>query len=72
VSITNFKSNHTPPHAARHPSAGGEYKIHTTAAPADGKANEAVIRLLADHLKIPKSKIKLLRGAAGRDKVFLV
>ncbi|MDR0726778.1 MAG: DUF167 domain-containing protein [Rickettsiales bacterium] len=48
----------------------GNYKIHTTTAPEDGKANEAVIRLLADHLGLPRSKIKLVRGDTSRDKVF--
>jgi uncharacterized protein YggU (UPF0235/DUF167 family) len=54
------------------PQAGVVLKVHTTAAPTDGQANEAVIKLLARHLGIPKSQIKLLRGVAGRDKVFAI
>ncbi len=46
------------------------FRVHTTTAPTDGKANQAVIALLADHFKIPKSQIKLIRGETSRDKVF--
>lgn len=48
----------------------GVYKIYTTTAPEDGKANAAVIAALSKHLNIPKSRIQLLRGVTSRDKVF--
>ena len=35
----------------------------------DGEANEAVLALLADALGVPTSRLHLLRGATGRDKV---
>jgi len=41
-----------------------------TAAPEGGKANRAVIALLADALSVPPSSISLVRGAASRDKWF--
>ncbi|MDR2413298.1 MAG: DUF167 domain-containing protein [Rickettsiales bacterium] len=47
-------------------------KVWTTAAPVDGKANEAVIRLLADYFDVPRSRIKIVRGGTGRDKVCIV
>lgn len=50
----------------------GNFKVHTTTAPTDGKANEAVIKLLADHLGVPKSQIELIRGGTSRDKVFAI
>ncbi len=50
--------------------SNGDLKVHTTTAPEDGKANEAVIKLLANHLGVAKSKLKLLRGGTSRDKVF--
>lgn len=49
--------------------ANGNYRLHTTAAPVDGAANVAVVRALADYLKIPKSQIKIVRGMTARDKI---
>jgi uncharacterized protein YggU (UPF0235/DUF167 family) len=46
--------------------------VRTTAPPADGKANKAVAKLLADYLDIPVSRIELLRGTTHRNKQFLV
>lgn len=47
-----------------------QFQVHVTAAPEDGKANTAVIKLLAKHLGVAKSQITLIRGATHRDKVF--
>ena len=47
----------------------GSFRIHTTAVPADGAANDAVIKILAKHLGVPKTSIKIVRGATSRDKV---
>lgn len=61
---------------ARHNSvsgvANGALQVRTTAPPADGKANKAVIKLLAGFLKVPQSSISLLRGQTHRNKWFLV
>lgn len=46
------------------------YKIKTTAAAADNQANLAVIKLLADYLKIKKSLIFLKTGQTSRRKIF--
>ena len=48
----------------------GSYRVCTTAAPADGDANAAVIKMLAKHLGVPKSTIKIIRGQTARDKVL--
>ena len=45
-------------------------KIEVTAAPEKGKANEAVLRVLADHYDIAPSRISLVRGASTRMKQF--
>lgn len=50
----------------------GDLRVYTTVAPTDGKANEAVIKMLADFLKVPKSAIKIIRGNTTRDKVIEV
>lgn len=47
----------------------GNFRVHTTTAPTDGKANEAVIRALADFLDIPKSQIRIIRGQTSHNKV---
>jgi uncharacterized protein (TIGR00251 family) len=48
--------------------AGGALAVRTTAPPEDGKANEAVLRLLAKALDRPVSSLELVRGAASRNK----
>ena len=48
----------------------GSYRVYTTAAPADGDANAAVIKMLAKHLGVPKSTIKIIRGQTARGKVL--
>jgi uncharacterized protein len=40
----------------------GEYRVMVRAPAQDGKANLALIELLADYFKVPKSTIKILRG----------
>ncbi len=45
-------------------------KVWVTTAPTDGKANDAVIAMLAKHFGVAKSRIKLVRGETSRDKVF--
>ena len=45
-------------------------RVHVTAPPDKGKANDAVIRLLADALGVAKSRLTLIRGATARDKTF--
>jgi len=49
---------------------GETLRVSVTAAPEDGKANRAVIVLLADSLGIAPSSISLVRGASSRDKWF--
>lgn len=46
--------------------------VRTTVTPEDGKANEAVLRLLADALRQPVSSLELLRGGTGRSKVVRI
>ena len=45
----------------------------SVAAPAErGKANEAVIRLLAGALGLPRDRLRIVRGHTARRKVILV
>ena len=50
----------------------GTIRAYVTAAPEGGKANAAVVKLLAKAMGLPKSRLELVRGAAARDKVFRV
>lgn len=47
-------------------------KIHLAALPEDGKANKELIKFLAELLKIPKSKIEIIRGEISRTKMVKV
>ena len=47
-------------------------KIAVTAVPEDGKANKAVIALLAKRLKLPKSAIEIASGHTARRKTLLI
>lgn len=53
-------------------SADGELTIYVREPAVDGKANAAVIRLLAEHLGVPRSRIELAAGASSRLKRFRV
>ena len=44
-------------------------KIRVTAAPEDNKANDAMLKLLADRLGIPRSSVRILRGRRTRNKI---
>ena len=48
------------------------FEIKTTAVPEKGKANKKVMEILSKYLKIPKSKIKLIKGDKSKEKIFLV
>jgi uncharacterized protein len=52
--------------------ADGTIKIHVAAPPVDGEANEELVRFLADVLNIPKSRLEIVAGLAGRDKLISV
>ncbi len=51
---------------------GDALKISVTAAPEKGKANKAIVKLLAKELGIAKSQIELTSGATSPLKKFLV
>jgi hypothetical protein len=43
-------------------------EVRTTAPPAEGRANDALRRLLADALDIAPSRVTVVRGIRGREK----
>ncbi|MFQ5534571.1 MAG: DUF167 domain-containing protein [Sphingomonadales bacterium] len=48
------------------------FKVKVTAAPENGKANKALIKLLAKTWKLAPSAITLVSGAKDRNKVLLL
>lgn len=46
----------------------GSLRVWVKAPPVDGKANEALIRALADHYDVPRSRVAILRGTSSRTK----
>lgn len=50
----------------------GELLVSVTAVPENGKANEAIIKLLSKSLKCAKSKIELISGSKSKNKLFKI
>jgi uncharacterized protein (TIGR00251 family) len=50
----------------------GTIKIRIAAPPSDNEANETLIEFLSEILGIPKSRLDIVAGAAGRDKLISV
>jgi uncharacterized protein len=48
---------------------GDGWKVRVTEAPERGRANDAVVRLLAEALAVPREAVTLVSGHAGREKV---
>lgn len=49
---------------------GGLFKVYVTAPALDGKANKALIDLLAGHFKVRKGDINVIKGEKSRNKVI--
>lgn len=49
---------------------GDEYVVRVKVPPQEGKANEAVIKLVAGYLKVPKSTVRIASGLTGRNKIL--
>ena len=48
---------------------GDAWKVRVAAPPEGGRANDAVVRLLADTLALPREAVTLVSGHGARDKV---
>ena len=46
------------------------YIVKTKAEPVEGKANEAITILLAEHFGVTRSQVRLIRGSTSKQKVF--
>lgn len=50
----------------------GTIKVRIAAPPADNEANEALINFLSEILGVPRSKLDIVAGVSGRDKLIAV
>ncbi|NND99243.1 MAG: DUF167 domain-containing protein [Pirellulaceae bacterium] len=61
---------------AKQTRVGGQYdnalRVSVTAPADKGQANKAIVKALADALRLKRSQIELLSGATNRRKVFLI
>ena len=48
---------------------GDAWKVRVTEAPEHGRANDALLRLLADVLSVPRDALTLVSGHGGGDKI---
>ena len=72
-SVKNFKVRVTPRVKQNKVVQDGDVlRVYTTTAPENGRANGAVIELLAKHFDIAKSRIKISKGLASREKLITV
>jgi uncharacterized protein YggU (UPF0235/DUF167 family) len=47
----------------------GSFEVHLREKPVDGKANEALIRVLAEHFGVRQRDVSILTGASARLKI---
>ncbi len=48
---------------------GDAWKVRVTAPPEHGRANDAVVRLMADTLALPLTAVTIVSGHGARDKI---
>jgi hypothetical protein len=48
----------------------GSLKVKLKSPPLDGRANDELITVLSKHLKVPKSKIAIIRGETSKNKII--
>jgi len=48
---------------------GGELKVYVSAPPEKGRANRAVIQLLAAHFRVAPRQVKIIVGQTTRQKI---
>ena len=50
----------------------GAFKVYVKAPPVDGKANKELVEALAEHFKVKKNRVEIIRGATSRTKVVKI
>lgn len=54
------------------PGADGKLAVRVTAPPVEGRANEALCRLIAKRAGVPRSRVAVVRGEKSREKVVRI
>ena len=68
---TGAKENKvTPPPQRLIPQDEEWFTVSTKERPVEGRANEAITKLLAEHFKVSRSQVRLVSGATQKRKVF--
>ncbi|MFH1772937.1 MAG: DUF167 domain-containing protein [Patescibacteria group bacterium] len=49
-----------------------KFRVYINAPAVDGKANKAMIKVLAEFLKIKKNDIKIIKGEKSREKIIQI
>jgi len=55
-----------------HPDGTKLIRVYVTCVPEDGKANKAVLQLLAKELGLPKSALTITHGLTSKDKTIVI
>jgi len=50
----------------------GSFKVYLTVPPIKGRANEALIKLLAKEFSVSKSEVEIVRGKKGKNKIIKI
>ena len=45
------------------------FRVAVTPPPHEGLANRAVVELLAEYFQVPRSRVRIVQGRAGRHKI---
>jgi uncharacterized protein (TIGR00251 family) len=51
---------------------GASFMVKVKEPPKEGKANQAVIKLLAEHFGVPQSQVRILSGFRSKNKLIEV
>lgn len=54
------------------PQPDGSLKVHVTAPPEDGRANEAVVETIAEWLGVKRRQVAIVSGVTSRNKLVQV
>lgn len=46
------------------------FEVRVKEPPEEGRANEAIIKLVADYFNVPKSRVKIISGGKNKQKIL--
>lgn len=46
------------------------YVVSVKAPPVEGKANDAIVKVLSDYFNVPKSHISIMKGGHSKNKII--